>query len=595
MSFSIFTKFKAIDGISPAFKSMIDKGNSFQQQAGRIQGAFARTFRSVGSGLRNLRSGFSSITDKIFSIKNALMSSFVVIGLQKTFGAIKGFIQETITAAQGQTLAEAKLYTILKNVHSIQARGPQAYKAAGEHLSKMATHLQRVGIIGDEITLAGFQQLATFQMSDKEISILAGGMSDLLAQQKGLNATQQDAVGIANLMGKVMDGQVGALRRVGVSFTKNEEKILKTGTRLQRASMLAKVLQNNVGGVNLAIAKMPEGKIQNMTNQWSDMYENIGIKLMPILADLAGWFAPHIPKIESFILKLIDKTIELKNSMVNVYNSFKNFYGYIIDNSDKIIAAISGIATVALIANFNNLTWAILGLTIKLGAFTASVWASVTAIAAQTAALLSNPMTWVAIAIGAVVAGLVLLALNWDKVKAATLDFVQKAKLWILDLWQKIEPIFNKIKEAAALAFRFTPVGAVVNVTRNINEKRKQSKEKKIPGFASGTNYFSGGLAIVGERGPELVHLPQATKIYNNNRTIRMIEQMSKPRKDNVLDFEKYLNKRYEIDLPRYKDLNSGVLEIELTVPEGYDAKVVNAKTPDGRDFKVKLRGKRKQ
>ena len=595
MSFSIFTKFKAIDGVTPAFKSMIDKGNSFQQQAGRIQGAFARAFRSVGSGLRNLRAGFSSITDKIFSIKNALMSSFVVIGLQKTFGAIKGFIQETITAAQGQTLAEAKLYTILKNVHSIQARGPQAYKAAGDHLSKMATHLQRVGIIGDEITLAGFQQLATFQMSDKEISILAGGMSDLLAQQKGLNATQQDAVGIANLMGKVMDGQVGALRRVGVSFTKNEEKILKTGSRLQRASMLAKVLQNNVGGVNLAIAKMPEGKIQNMTNQWSDMYENIGIKLMPILADLAGWFAPHIPKIESFILKLIDRTIELKNSMVNVYNSFKNFYGYIIANSDKIIAAISGIATVALIANFNNLTWAILGLTIKLGTFTASVWASVTAIAAQTAALLSNPMTWVAIAIGAVVAGLVLLALNWDKVKAATLDFVQKAKLWILDLWQKIEPIFNKIKEASALAFRFTPVGAVVNVTRNINEKRKQSKEKKIPGFASGTNYFSGGLAIVGEHGPELVHLPQATKIYNNNRTIRMIEQMSKPRKDNVLDFEKYLNKRYEIDLPRYKDLNGGVLEIELTVPEGYDAKVVNAKTPDGRDFKVKLKGKRKQ
>ena len=34
---------------------------------------------------------------------------------------------------------------------------------------------------------------------------------------------------------------------------------------------------------------------------------------------------------------------------------------------------------------------------------------------------------------------------------------------------------------------------------------------------------------------------------------------------------------------------------IELTAPEGYDAKVVNAKTPDGREFKVKLRGKRKQ
>ena len=43
MSFSIFTKFKAVDGVTPAFKSMIEKGNSFQQQAGRIQGAFNRT------------------------------------------------------------------------------------------------------------------------------------------------------------------------------------------------------------------------------------------------------------------------------------------------------------------------------------------------------------------------------------------------------------------------------------------------------------------------------------------------------------------------------------------------------------------------
>ena len=40
---------------------------------------------------------------------------------------------------------------------------------------------------------------------------------------------------------------------------------------------------------------------------------------------------------------------------------------------------------------------------------------------------------------------------------------------------------------------------------------------------------------------------------------------------------------------------NDGILTLELIVPDGYDAKVVNAKTPDGREFKVKLRGKRKQ
>lgn len=35
-----------------------------------------------------------------------------------------------------------------------------------------------------------------------------------------------------------------------------------------------------------------------------------------------------------------------------------------------------------------------------------------------------------------------------------------------------------------------------------------------LPGFASGVENFSGGLAVVGERGPELAYLPQGTSIY---------------------------------------------------------------------------------
>src|SRR5690606_39066543 len=33
-----------------------------------------------------------------------------------------------------------------------------------------------------------------------------------------------------------------------------------------------------------------------------------------------------------------------------------------------------------------------------------------------------------------------------------------------------------------------------------------------IPGFANGTNYAPGGLAMVGERGPELVNLPRGSQ-----------------------------------------------------------------------------------
>lgn len=39
-----------------------------------------------------------------------------------------------------------------------------------------------------------------------------------------------------------------------------------------------------------------------------------------------------------------------------------------------------------------------------------------------------------------------------------------------------------------------------------------------IPGFASGTNYAPGGMALVGERGPELINLPRGSKVTPNHR-----------------------------------------------------------------------------
>lgn len=39
-----------------------------------------------------------------------------------------------------------------------------------------------------------------------------------------------------------------------------------------------------------------------------------------------------------------------------------------------------------------------------------------------------------------------------------------------------------------------------------------------IPGFADGTSFAPGGLAVVGERGPELVNLPRGSQVIPNDR-----------------------------------------------------------------------------
>lgn len=45
-----------------------------------------------------------------------------------------------------------------------------------------------------------------------------------------------------------------------------------------------------------------------------------------------------------------------------------------------------------------------------------------------------------------------------------------------------------------------------------------------IPQYASGTDHHPGGLALVGEKGAELLSIPRGSKVYSNSETMRMLE-----------------------------------------------------------------------
>ena len=203
-------------------------------------------------------------------------------------------IHKAMDAYGVQSAAETKLTEIYKTRMGVS-------KGVAQETMKLASALQKEGVIGDEVTLSGAQQLATFAKYPGTVNKLLPAMGNLLAQQKGVNATSQDATNIGNLMGKVMQGQTGALKRVGISFDENQEKILKYGTEEQKAATLAEVITSNVGNMNKTMANTPEGKIQQMKNSLGDMAEEVGRVLAPALANLAKWVSTKvIPKIEKF-------------------------------------------------------------------------------------------------------------------------------------------------------------------------------------------------------------------------------------------------------------------------------------------------------
>ena len=101
-------------------------------------------------------------------------------------------------------------------------------------------------------------------------------MNNLIAQQKGLNATEEDAYSVANLMGKAMQGQTSALRRVGITFTASQEQVMKYGDESQRAAMLSQIITDNVGNMNAELGKTDIGKQKQLENKLAAIKNQIG-------------------------------------------------------------------------------------------------------------------------------------------------------------------------------------------------------------------------------------------------------------------------------------------------------------------------------
>lgn len=56
----------------------------------------------------------------------------------------------------------------------------------------------------------------------------------------------------------------------------------------------------------------------------------------------------------------------------------------------------------------------------------------------------------------------------------------------------------------------------------------------RVPQYASGTDFHRGGLAWVGEQGPELVGLPRGSKVYTNEKSMEMTRATSQTNKTEV-------------------------------------------------------------
>lgn len=230
------------------------------------------------------------------------------LGVTLSTVAFTAFAKNAKEAYEVQEIAETKLATVMR----------QRMSASDEEIKKiyeLTAAQQKLGVIGDEIQLTGAQQLSTFLKETDSLKVLIPAMNNLVAQQKGLNATTGDAYTVANMMGKAMQGQYTALRRVGITFTDAEAAVLKYGNEAQRAAMLAQIITNNVGQMNQSLAATPSGRLKQVANTLGDIKEQFGSAVTNALTV----FLPVMNAICSVLATMANLASRVAQAIANVF------------------------------------------------------------------------------------------------------------------------------------------------------------------------------------------------------------------------------------------------------------------------------------
>ena len=373
-------------------------------------------FKTLAQDAAGLKQAITATLSEAKQLKgNVINFAALATGIdaaQRSFGQLQNLIGDLAKSYQQQEVVETQLTTVMR----------QRMNATDDEIAsikELASEQQKLGVIGDEVQLAGAQQVATFLKEKSSIETLLPAMNNLLAQQNGVNATQSDAVSVANLMGKAMQGQVAALTRVGITFSEAEAQVLKYGTESERAAVLAQVITNNVGDMNAQLAATDTGKQAQLANKLGDIKERLG--------ELANGAMPFVTITSSTITALASITTlagGIKTLTTTVYASVKAFAlstAAVVKNKVATLAAAVAQKTVAIATKAWTAVQKVLNLVLS-----------------------ANPIGIVITAIGGLVAALVAAYNNSE-------DFRNICN----QVWAVIKPLADAIMGSLVKAFQW--------------------------------------------------------------------------------------------------------------------------------------------
>lgn len=288
--------------------------------------------QQVGNHLsKNISSGLNLVNS---TLGQMVLGYFTVTGLVNQYN-------KAVESANYQLEQEQKLYTTLR-----------AQKFRDEQIKSIIDYtgeLQNLGVVGDEVTISGAQQLATFRMKEESIKSLLPAMQDMLVKERGLNGTGEDMKGIASTFAKAMNGQTMILKRNGIVLSEREEQLMKVGTEEQKVALLTEAVRRSIGEQNKEILKTPEGKITSAKNRIGDLYEVWGMSIRDTRAKFWEFVAENADGIQDIITRVFKGGASFVDTFMGVFRDIKKGFNALPDSAKN---GLKGIGALALAYEF---------------------------------------------------------------------------------------------------------------------------------------------------------------------------------------------------------------------------------------------------
>ena len=267
---------------------MVSLQKEIQDTLSTMRG-FADNMGAAGKDAEDASRKIKELSEQVSVLaKQSSAGNTAVMSLAAGFKSLKGIVA---TLGIGKFIKDSNdAYVVqMQNELKLTAHMKQRMNATDDEIKsikELASAQQQLGVIGDEIQLAGAQQLTTYARQSSTLKTLLPAMNNLIAQNAGYEASVGDATSAADMLGRALNGQYTSLRRMGVTFTQAQEQILKYGTESQKASVLADAINSKVGNMNQLLAQTPTGQLKQLQNDFGDLQEQIGATFQPLISSL---------------------------------------------------------------------------------------------------------------------------------------------------------------------------------------------------------------------------------------------------------------------------------------------------------------------